>query len=138
MAEGILRRKAFEHNINIEVDSCGFESYHVGDTADPRAIRVAAQKGTDISKHRARLFSASDFSEFDRIYVMDRSHHQQALRFAQSGDDKRKVDYLLNVVYPGQNREVKDPWYHDFSAFEAVYKELDMACEAIINNPDLK
>jgi len=138
MAEGILRRKAMERNLHIEVDSCGFESFHVGDTPDPRAIRVAAQMGTDISKHRARLFSAADFVNFDQIYVMDQSHYSQALRLAGNDDKRRKVEYLLNVVYPGQNREVKDPWYYDFSAFEVVYRELDLACEAIVNNLELK
>ncbi len=42
-----------------------------------------------------------------------------------------KVDFILNLLYPGKNLGVMDPWYHDEKAFEQVYLQLDQVCELI-------
>lgn len=132
LAEGILRKKFNEHGIQGYTDSCGFESFHVGDSPDHRAQKVASKYGIDISGHRARLFSTHDFDRFDNIFVMDRTHFAQVLRQARNNDDREKVDYILNVAFPGRNEEVMDPWYHDIKAFESVYKQLENACSILV------
>jgi protein-tyrosine phosphatase len=132
LAEGILREKLNKRNIAAEVDSCGFESFHVGDSPDSRALEVAAKRGIDLSSHRARLFSSRDFDRFDYIYAMDSSHYNNIMRVARNDSDREKVDYMLNVLYPGENRGVQDPWYHNLKAFENVYLQLDEACDALV------
>lgn len=129
MAEGILREKLKKLKINSFVDSCGFEQFHVGDSPDSRAIAVTGKRWIDISGHRARLFSVRDFDEFDHIFVMDDSHYKNVMKRARNEQDRAKVDYFLNVLYPMQNQHVADPWYHDISAFEEVFELLDEACE---------
>ena len=69
LAEGILKSKIKDQNIIIE--SAGFESYHINEPPDPRAIKVANDHGLSISENRCRLFIADDFDKFDVIYVMD-------------------------------------------------------------------
>ncbi|MCX6285570.1 MAG: low molecular weight phosphotyrosine protein phosphatase [Bacteroidetes bacterium] len=132
MAEGILRNKFGNAGIKVETDSCGFESFHVGDNPDKRAQAVCGKYGIDISRHVARLFRKQDFDDFDRIYVMDSSHYYSVSRMARSAGDMTKVDYLLNIIYPGKNLPVDDPWYHDLQAFERTYKQLDAACDSLI------
>jgi protein-tyrosine phosphatase len=39
---------------------------------------------------------------------------------------------ILNEIYPGQNREVPDPYYDD-NGFEEVYAMLDKACDAVVS-----
>ena len=129
MAEGIMREKLKNLRIEAVVDSCGFESFHVGDEPDSRAISVAKRNGIDITKHRARLFRVRDFDEFDHIFVMDSSHFNNVMRNARNAVDRNKVDYFLNVLYPAQNQHVMDPWYHDMAAFEKVFAQLDAASE---------
>lgn len=132
IAEGILCEKLKENNIAGEVDSCGFESFHVGDQPDPRALAVAAKRGIDLSRHRARLFGQMDFDRFDLIYAMDSSHFKQIIRLSRSESDRARVDYILNMLYPGENRGVTDPWYYGTEAFENVYLQLEEACDRII------
>lgn len=115
------------------VDSCGFESFHVGDQPDSRALAVSKKRGIDISGHRARLFCDRDFEEFDMIFVMDSTHYKNVMRRSKDPKDQLKVDYFLNVLDPGLNLDVPDPWYHDLNAFEKVYMQLDEACEAFVN-----
>lgn len=131
LAEGILQAKYNQRAIGAIVDSCGFESYHVGDNPDHRAQQVARFHGINISNHAARQFSTSDFDRFDKIYVMDSSHYQAVMRVARNDKDRIKVDFVRNVLYPGQNKPVKDPYYDDYHAFEIVYEQLDEACEKI-------
>ena len=133
LAEGILREKLSKRKIPGEVDSCGFESFHVGDAPDPRAQSVAAKRGIDLSSHRARLFTVADFERFDFIYAMDYSHFNQIMSLARNESDIAKVDFVLNTLHPGQNLGVVDPWYHDIKAFERVYLQLDEACDRIID-----
>jgi len=131
MAEGILRKKLNEAGLSNETDSCGFESFHAGDSPDKRAQVVCRKYGTDISMHTARLFRKQDFDNFDRIYVMDSSHYYNVSRMAGSAGDMKKVDYILNLVYPGKDLQVEDPWYHDIQAFEQTYRQLDKACDIL-------
>jgi protein-tyrosine phosphatase len=133
IAEGILRSKLSEAGLDTVVDSCGFESFHVGDHPDPRAVKVTRRRGIDISGHVSRLFTRRDFDLSDRIYVMDSSHYQELMRMAGSEQDMKKVDYLLNLLYPGQNLPVPDPWYSDIHAFERVYDLMEPACEKIVS-----
>lgn len=131
MAEGILREKLRESGIPAFVDSCGFEAFHAGDRPDGRAQAVALRHGIDISSHLARLFSSRDFDRFDYIYVMDAGHYQGVMRKARNQADRAKTDYILNVLHPGKNLGVTDPWYGNEHSFEEVYRLLDRACDAL-------
>ena len=46
--------------------------------------------------------------------------------------DMAHVDYMLNVIHPGLDLGVPDPWYHDMKAFEKVFLQLDEACDRIV------
>jgi protein-tyrosine phosphatase len=133
LAEGILRKKALQHKINIEVDSAGLEAFHIGDAPDQRAILIADKHYIDISNHRGRLFVPEDFTVFDKILIMDSMHYRALNAKALSESDMEKVDFVMNFLYPGQNLPVEDPYYDGFRAFELVFDQLDSACEKIID-----
>jgi protein-tyrosine phosphatase len=134
LAEGILKDKLSKLSINAFIDSCGFESFHVGDHPDNRALTVAQKRGIDISGHSARLFTNADFDNFDRIYAMDSSHYKRLKKIARNDGDRKKIDFIMNTIYPGQNIPVPDPWYDDLDAFENVYDMLEPACERIASD----
>lgn len=131
LAEAIMADKIKKLKLDAEVDSAGFETFHRGDPADPRSVEVAARHGIRLSDHVARMFSTADFDRFDKIYVMDRHNYGDVIGKARNEQDKKKVDYLLNVLHPGHNRHVPDPWYGGKEDFETVFDMLDEACEAI-------
>jgi len=134
LAEGILRQKLTEMGLDNKVDSCGFESFHIGDHPDARAQKIASLKGIDISEHRARLFRREDFERYDRIYVMDSSHYHRVMQLAGNEKERQKVDFLMNVLYPGKNIPVPDPWYDDLKAFDRVFTLMEPACEKIASD----
>jgi protein-tyrosine phosphatase len=55
----------------ILADSAGTAAYHIGEPPDPRACRVASQRGYDLTGLRARQLDPGDFARFDYIVVMD-------------------------------------------------------------------
>lgn len=132
LADGILRRKATEQNLNIEVDSAGTAAYHIGNPPDTRMIATAKSRGTDISFLSARQFQQADFDLFDLIYVMDQSNLQNVMRLARNQADKEKVKLMLNETFPNEDMEVPDPYYGGQAGFEHVYDLLDAATDKII------
>ena len=131
LAEGILRDKVQKMSLHAFIDSAGMEDFHVGDPPDERAIRIAARHGINISDHKGRLVTVKDFDRFDKIFIMDSYHYSRLSSMARQEIDMDKVDYTMNMVHPGKNIPVQDPWYDGMAAFEEVYEQLDQACEKI-------
>lgn len=131
LAEGILRHKLEQRNIPAIVDSAGTSNYHEGLCPDERSIENAKSHGIDISNLCSRPFTEEDFDKFDHIYVMDSSNYNNVLSLARNDNDRKKVDLILNVVEPGKNNSVPDPYFGGKQGFENVYNLLDQACEII-------
>ncbi|MFP5040767.1 low molecular weight protein-tyrosine-phosphatase [Parasediminibacterium sp. JCM 36343] len=132
LAEGILQAKADAAGLGWQVDSAGTANYHVGEAPHVLSQKVAKQNGVDISGQHCRQFRKTDFTDFDKIYVMDSSNYADVKRMAGSLWDETKIDLLLNELYPHENREVPDPWYGGIEDFKAVYAMIGKACDQII------
>ncbi len=72
MAAALLRR-ALPH---CEVSSAGLEP-PVGATADPRAARLLAADGADLSAHRAQAIDAAMVAHADLVLVMDTEQREE-------------------------------------------------------------
>jgi protein-tyrosine phosphatase len=129
LAEGILKSKLITKNI--QIDSAGTGSYHVGELPDPRSIAVAKNNGINITDQRARKFVVEDFDNFDLIYVMDAYNYNAVMKLARNEADRAKVDFILNAVFPNENLDVPDPYSGGDYGFKNVFKMLDEACEII-------
>ena len=130
LAEGILKSKLPNDN-TFFVDSTGTGDYHIGKNPDSRSIAVAKKHGLDISNLKGRQFTVSDFDAFDIIYAMDESNYRNIISLARNNQDKEKVKFILNEIYPDKNYNVPDPYYGGHDGFENVYKMLDEACTII-------
>jgi len=130
LAEGILRYKANEDNLDITVDSAGTSNYHIGQSPDPRAISVAYAKGIDISNQKARQFRLKDFEDFDYIIAMDKSNYSELLDLAGNTQNTKKIKLYMNFAYPDSNIDVPDPYYD--GRFEEVFSLLNEATDKII------
>lgn len=134
MAAGILNKKAKEMGLQIVADSAGFESFHIGDPPDKRALETSKKFGIDISHHKARLFSAKDFDNFDRIFVMDHKSYKEASYFSRSEGDRNKIRFMMDLLEPGSKESVPDPFLAEPEACEVVYNIMDNACEVLIDH----
>lgn len=130
LAEGILKHKSPKDRVM--VDSAGTSNYHIGEGPDPRSVAIALKYNIDIRSQRGRQFTREDFDRFDLIYAMDSSNYQHIISMAPDEDSKTKVRLILDELYPGQKKDVPDPYYGGDQGFENVFQMLDRACDRIL------
>jgi protein-tyrosine phosphatase len=124
IAEGLARKIAAEKNLNINIDSAGTGSWHIGEAPCENSIKVAKQNGIDIASYKARKVTKHDFDQFDLIVALDSSNYQDL----QSMGAKNLVK-LGEFGYDGA--DVPDPYFFNgFDGFHEVYKMV----ESCVNN----
>ena len=129
MAEGMFRHAIKEAGLEnqVQIDSAGTHSYHVGSPPDTRAQQAILKRGIDISGQRSRLVTDRDLSEYDYILVMDGANHTNLIRRA-SAAHKNKIRRLLSFSKKYPNLDVPDPYYGGNDGFE---ENLDMIHDAV-------
>lgn len=134
IAEGVLVKKLKEKGIHhVVVDSCGFEKFHLNESPDYRSIEVCARNEVDITKQRQRLFKVSDFDRFDKIYVMDANNYSDVLSYVRNKSDKNKIELISNVLTPGKNIPVPDPYRGKKNDFNIVFEMLSEYADEIVD-----
>ena len=133
LAEGVLQHKAKEAGLNWLVDSAGTGGHNPGSAPHQLSQKVAKHFGINIQHQKCRQFLKDDMGKFDKIYVMDQENYDDVKRIAGNQWDADKVDLLQNEIYPGQNKDIFDPWYGGEKGFYEVYEMIDKACEAIVS-----
>lgn len=132
LAEGILLHLVTTHKLNLTIDSAGTSDYHINQSPDSRTVSNAKKHNIDLTPLKARQFIQSDFNKFDRIFVMDKSNYRDVLNLSRNEEDKFKVELFLNILYPGKNMEVPDPYYGGESGFENVFNLVWNTSERLI------
>lgn len=129
MAEGMFRHaiKAAGLESQVQIDSAGTHSYHVGSPPDVRAQQASKKRGIDISSQRSRQVTAKDFSEYDYLLVMDGANYAHLIRRAPP-EHQPKVRRLLSFSRKYPNLDVPDPYYGGTQGFE---ENLDMIQDAV-------
>lgn len=134
LAEGILQKKIEERGLNWKVDSAGTNGYHINEKPHHLSQKVSLANGIDISRQCSRQFIKEDFERFDKIYAMAGDVIEEMELIAKDKFDMSKVDLLLNELYPGQNRDIPDPWYGPEAGYHKVFDMVNKACDALIKN----
>lgn len=132
LAEGLLREKVNAFNLDVVVDSAGTSNHHAGQSPDTRMRATASKMGLNINNLKARQFRKSDFTEFDLIFVMDKSNYSNVLALANSDEERSKVHLMLNELHPNRDLEVPDPYFGGNQGFIDVYNLLDEATNALL------
>lgn len=129
LAEGILASKLPKNKF--KVDSAGTGSWHIGNAPDERSIITAKKNGILISNQKCRQITTNDFDFFDYIYVMDNNNYNDVLELSKNQEHRKKVQLILNELFPNENVDVPDPYYGVQNGFDSVYQMLDEACDII-------
>ncbi len=133
LAEGILRSKVAERNLDWEIDSAGTSGWHNDEPPDPRSLEIALKNGVDISSQVSRKFRSIDLDHFDIIYVMDEENLRDVHQYCHTKEEKNRVRKIMDVLPEAHYRDVPDPYFGEYG-FDLVYDMLDRACDKIIEN----
>lgn len=128
----LVREAGMEEQI--ELDSAGTGSWHVGSRPDERATAAAAGRGIAL-EGAARQVSATDFDDFDLMIAMD-SANLSDLRDLASDDRRREKVRLLREFEPGSadtgDLDVPDPYYGPGDGFERVLDMVEASCRGLL------
>lgn len=130
MAEGIFQQMVDEAGLSdqIEVDSAGTSSWHIGEPAHSGTRRILAKKGITY-QGRARRVEPSDLAG-DNTYVIAMDESNMSDLRAQFGDHPR-LYRLLDFATNTSVRNVPDPYYN--GNFEEVYELVKDGCQGLFS-----
>ena len=134
IAEGVTRGMAQRAGLasRIEAASAGTHGhYHKGEPPDPRARRVAAKGGYDLSGIRARPVVEADFAYYDRVLAMDESN-LSALESICPDDSQARLGLFLAYAPELGVYEVPDPYYGAESGFTRVLTLCERAASGLL------
>lgn len=126
LAEAIAKDYAKKNAYNIEIDSCGTGSWHIGEAPCPDSQKIAKIKGLDISNYKARQVQKEDFEKFDLIVGLD-SKNIASLKSLGCNNPLLIGDF----GYEGQ--DVPDPYFFDgFEGFDKVFEMIETCVKNLI------
>jgi protein-tyrosine phosphatase len=130
MAEAIFRHKVKLAGLakEIEVDSAGTGSWHVGDVPHRGTRRVLDDFKISHEGMTARQIEKADLDSFDYILTMDNLNLSDVRAL---GKGTAKIGPLMEYAREFGTLEVPDPFYT--GGFEGVYKMVDAACANLLN-----
>lgn len=122
MAEGLFKKILSERGItDISCRSCGLAAY-TGDSASPQAVEVCAERGIDLSTHRATVFNEYIFDETDIMVCMTENHKGAVMR----------VKPTFRVIVPEGG--VPDPYGGTVEIYRDCADKLEAFLEKFIDS----
>lgn len=128
MAEAILKKKAEEKKLNIEVYSAGLYADN-RDGATLTATEIMEKMGIDLKNHRATNIRYSKITEMDIILCATKGHKIQTINLYP--ELKEKI-FTIKEYANGEEGDIEDPWGNNARAYEICAKELEECIDKII------
>ncbi|APX05659.1 MAG: low molecular weight protein-tyrosine-phosphatase [Pseudomonadota bacterium] len=128
--EAVLRAKAKELGISVEVDSAGTIGYHAGNPPDARSMQAGKQRGYSFKGMRSRKVTIGDFDEFDMVLAADKANLADLLDICPT-EHRHKVSLFLSHGDSDYD-EIPDPYYGGDAGFELVLDLIEDASEVIL------
>ena len=120
MADGLMKKKAEEENLEIEVYSSGIHA-ETGDAASYNAIAVMKDYGVDISNHKATNTRESNIRDMDLILCATMGHKNILLQMYPELSDKI---FTMKEYVGNADKDISDPWGYDMFVYEKCAKEI--------------
>lgn len=130
MAEGVFRKMVDDAGLTdqIQIDSAGTSTYHLGEKADRRTLKTLQQHGINYNG-RARQLRDSDFDHYDYILAMDKSNLRN-IEVRKPGNAHVITKLFMEYAPQLKEQEVPDPYYD--GRFEDVYELVKAASAGLL------
>lgn len=130
-AEAVLRSKAQQRGLRLEVDSAGTLDYHQGEAPDPRAQQAAQARGYSMAGITARQVTQKDFAYFDLILAADR-HNFSDLALLCPEEYRDKVSLMLSHSHLA-TQQIPDPYYGGQKGFEDMLDLIEQGADQLLD-----
>lgn len=132
-----MRSLAAERGLaeELEIESAGTGSWHLGEPPDRRSTEAAARRGIRLGGS-ARQVSQADLEHYDYVIAMDRENLED-VRALAIGSDAEAEPVLLRSFDPDAvasgDLDVPDPYYGDGDGFETVLDVVERGCSGLLD-----
>ncbi len=135
MAAVVMRELVSEAGLDVQVDSAGTGSWHIGCGANPPAVEALRRRGYDGSAHVARQFGPADFADYDRVVGLDRHNVADLRRLAPDHEQAAKIVLLrdFDPDAPADDRDVPDPYGGPDGEFDHTLDLVSAACRGLLD-----
>lgn len=130
-AEAVFKARAEKAGVQVQADSAGTATWHVGSRPDPRSQQAAEARGYSFAGISAREVNIADFTTFDHVLAMDRQN-LQSLTAMCPPEHKGKLKLLLEFAPDENLSEVPDPYYGGEDGFEHVVDLIEAASDGLL------
>lgn len=133
IAEGILKQELAKRKINsITVSSAGTFAL-TGEPAAELAVKVAIERGVDLSRHRSRHVTRQMLKSADLVIGMERDHLIEAGAIWKDSGGKY---LLLSDFGPSHVRgsDIEDPYGAPREYFISTYEEIERYVKALLDD----
>ncbi|UTV29294.1 low molecular weight protein-tyrosine-phosphatase [Photobacterium atrarenae] len=131
-AEAVLRTKAAQAGVTLEIDSAGTIGYHQGNPPDERSRAAGEARGYSFAGIRARQVVAEDFERFDYILAADQANLRDLI--AQCPAHYQQKLALFMSYSSASVTEIPDPYYGGAQGFETVLDLIEEASEQFLTH----
>lgn len=131
LAEGLFNKALRERGLidEFEVDSCGTNGLHNGESPDIRTRNNARSHGL-ILEHKSRQITSHDFADYDHLYVMDENNLRTVQQLCPA-EYRFKIEKIRDFDPLQAGADVEDPWYGGDEGFEITYQTLSRCTQAL-------
>jgi protein-tyrosine phosphatase len=133
-AEAVMRGLVVQEGLadQIEIDSAGTGSWHVGHPPDRRSTAAARARGI-VMEGAARQVTVADFEDYDLLLAAD-ADNVAGLRALAPDDAAAAKIHLLREYDPAADGDlaVPDPYYGGPDGFEHVIDLVEAACRGLL------
>jgi protein-tyrosine phosphatase len=130
-AEAAIEEAASDAGLEVEVDSAGTGSWHVGQPPHPESVAAGRRMGLRIDG-KARKVSVADFERFDIILAMDHSNLRDLTEMAPGKEARAKLRLFRTYDPETTMDEVPDPWGGQASGYEETIRIVRSAARGLI------
>jgi protein-tyrosine phosphatase len=137
MAAAVMQSMLIDAGLadRVVVDSAGTGGWHVGGSADERALETLRAHGYDGDDHRARQIDAGWFADHDLILAMDGENMRALQRMAPPGQaGKLAMFRAFDPASSPNDLDVPDPYYGGAAGFDHVFSLVEAACQGLIDH----
>lgn len=130
-AEAAIKEQAERAGLNVEVDSAGTGSWHMGQPPHPDAVAAGARAGLQI-EGRARRVNKADFDRYDMILAMDQSNINDLIAMAPSKEARAKIRLFRTFDPETDETEIPDPWGGPQEGYDETVRIVNAAARGLI------
>lgn len=128
------KAKKFLEKGVIKADSAAITKYNVGEDVDPLMRQVAMEKGVKLKKHKARLFTKDDISQYDLILGVTNDVCEMIRVQCDDLDEEKKIVMATHFSITYLDRDIVDPFSKEKGDYAEVFSQIETIIQEMLEN----